>query len=273
VQCEVPIPLESAPLIDRPPLEAGVRRMRIEMGTTLVIEARAPYPAQAGAAVEAAFAAAAEVARRLHPEAPDSDLAALGDAVPGTPVPLSAAAFAVLSFAQRLSRMSDGLFDPCLPTQPGRIGDLELHGGEAPLAIAHRPVEIDCGGIAKGYAVDAAVETLRSAGCSAGLVNAGGDLRVFGALAETLLLRGPGTGYRPVALADAAVAVSEAHASRAPPGHRGYYVRGGAASPRRYAAVRARDCLTADALTKCVLLGPATLSAALLEAFDAASLG
>jgi len=187
-------------------------------------------------------------------------------------VPLSAAAFAVLSFAQRLSRMSEGLFDPCLPTRPGRIEDLELHAGAVPLAIAHRAVEIDCGGIAKGYAVDAAVETLRSGGCSAGLVNAGGDLRVFGALTETLLLRGPGTGYRPLRLADAAVAVSDARASRAPPGHRGYYVRGGEASPRCYAAVRARDCMTADALTKCVLLGPATLTAALLLAFAAASL-
>ena len=246
--------------------------MRIEMGTTLVIEARAACDSQVGAAVDAALAAAAEVARRLHPEGADSDLAALGAASPGTPVPLSAAAFAVLSFAQRLSRMSEGLFDPCLPTRPGRIEDLELHAGAVPLAIAHRAVEIDCGGIAKGYAVDAAVETLRSGGCSAGLVNAGGDLRVFGALTETLLLRGPGTGYRPLRLADAAVAVSDARASRAPPGHRGYYVRGGEASPRCYAAVRARDCMTADALTKCVLLGPATLTAALLLAFAAASL-
>ena len=42
--------------------------------------------------------------------------------------------------------------------------------------------QIDCGGIAKGYAVDVAIATLVRAGCSAGLVNAGGDLRAFGAL-------------------------------------------------------------------------------------------
>ena len=246
--------------------------MRVEMGTTLVVEAHGAGDSEVSAAVDAALAAVAAVARQLNPAGPESDLERIGAASTGTPVPVSAAAFAVLSFAQRLSRMSEGLFDPCLPTRPGRIEDLELHGGEAPRAIAHRPVEIDCGGIAKGYAVDVAVDTLRSAGCSAGLVNAGGDLRVFGALTETLLLRGPGTEYRPLTLADAAVAVSDRDASRAPPGHCGYYVRGTQATPRRYAAVRAHDCITADALTKCVLLGTATLTATLLEAFDAASL-
>ncbi|MCK4352847.1 FAD:protein FMN transferase [candidate division WOR-3 bacterium] len=41
-------------------------------------------------------------------------------------------------------------------------------------------MKLDLSGIAKGYAVDLAVEKLESLGIKAGLVNAGGDIRVFG---------------------------------------------------------------------------------------------
>jgi FAD:protein FMN transferase len=54
-----------------------------------------------------------------------------------------------------------------------------------------RPAWIDLGGIAKGYAVDAAVEVLLSHSVHSGVVNAGGDLRVFGASERTLHLRHP----------------------------------------------------------------------------------
>ena len=47
-------------------------------------------------------------------------------------------------------------------------------------------VRIDLGGIGKGYAVDRAVDSMRCVGASAGIVNAGGDLRVFGTTAGTL---------------------------------------------------------------------------------------
>jgi thiamine biosynthesis lipoprotein len=42
-------------------------------------------------------------------------------------------------------------------------------------------VSIDLGGIAKGYAVDRAIERLRAMGIERALVKAGGDLRVIGA--------------------------------------------------------------------------------------------
>jgi len=51
-----------------------------------------------------------------------------------------------------------------------------------PDEIARRSdgVEVDLGGIAKGYAIDRAIEVMRSAGVAGGLVDVGGDLRVFG---------------------------------------------------------------------------------------------
>jgi thiamine biosynthesis lipoprotein len=42
-------------------------------------------------------------------------------------------------------------------------------------------ISLDLGGIAKGYAVDCAVEKLRSVGVTNAMVKAGGDLRVMGA--------------------------------------------------------------------------------------------
>ncbi|MFC1545730.1 FAD:protein FMN transferase [Gemmatimonadota bacterium] len=40
--------------------------------------------------------------------------------------------------------------------------------------------QVDLGGIAKGYAIDRAVEAMQAAGVEGGLVDVGGDLRVFG---------------------------------------------------------------------------------------------
>src|SRR5207302_439883 len=79
-------------------------------------------------------------------------------------------------------------------------------------------------------------------------VNAGGDLRLFGARPETILLRRAGHGYRPLVLENAALAVSDLDEPRRPPEHQGYYIRGTRGlrpdtigTMRRHAAVLARD--------------------------------
>jgi thiamine biosynthesis lipoprotein len=246
--------------------------MRVAMGTTVVIEARAASQEQALGALEAAFAALGDIERCLHPSAAGSELARLNAARPGTAVAVGRATLEVLRFAQRLHALSAGVFDPCLPTRPGRLTDLQLLQGTRPQAIAHAPLAIDCGGIAKGYAVDAAVAALRRDGCSAGLVNAGGDLRVFGELTAPLWLRDRAGTLRPLQLREGAVAVSDRDAPHPPAGHRGYYVRAGGAGTRRYAAVRADEAMTADALTKCVLLAAPAQARALLRACGAESL-
>ncbi len=252
------------------PLLVRVRRMRVLMGTGVVIEAQARTSESARTGVEAAFAAVAEVAQRLDPQHPGSDLARINCAAPGEAVCIGRGTRELLRFAQQLHARSAGVFDPCLPRRAGRIADLQI---TAVAAICHAPLELDCGGIAKGFAVDCAVAALQAARCEAGLVNAGGDLRVFGAARETILLRRPNGRFQPLELADAALAVSDRDAPRAPSGHRGYYVRSGApARARRYAAVRARTTMSADALTKCALLCPAAVVRALLDEFGAEEL-
>ena len=235
-----------------------LRRLRIALGTWVAIEAAAESEATAAGALEAAFAAVSEVERRMHPEREGSDIARINSAPLRVQTPIHASTWEVLRLAQRLNTLTGGVFDPCLPLRPGCLTDLELSDpcpDSAPWGVCRAPLALDLGGIAKGYAIDCAIAALRAGGCHAGVVNAGGDLRLFGARPETLLLRHGDHGYQPLVVQNAALAVSDLDEPRRPPGHRGYYVRTGAmAAWRRYAAVLAPDAMIADALTKCVLL-------------------
>jgi thiamine biosynthesis lipoprotein len=76
-------------------------------------------------------------------------------------------------------------------------------------------VLIDLGGIAKGFAVDRAVEALIAAGVSHGVVNAGGDVRVFGTVDHVVHIRsGHGGLDRAISIRDGAVASSSNVGSR-----------------------------------------------------------
>jgi FAD:protein FMN transferase len=249
------------------PALPAVRRMRIHMGCTVVVEACADSSAAALAASEAAFAAVAKAEGGLHPGRPESDLAVLNAAAAGSAVSVRADTWQLLRLAQDLSQLTAGVFDPCLPAARGRISDLELESDGR--VIVHVPVAVDLGGMGKGHAVDRAVTALLAAGCTAGLVNAGGDMRVFGPLAHEVMLRGPGGRLDPLRLRNASIAVSDADAT-APPEHRGYYVRAGVyALAARYAAVVAKEAVLADALTKCVLLCRRERANAVLAHFGA----
>jgi thiamine biosynthesis lipoprotein len=225
-------------------------------------------------AINAAYAAISEIDARMHPARPGSDLARINSTAPGTLIEVHPDTWRLLQIARRIYDLTDGVFDPCLPTHPGRLGDIEIKPG-TPALICHASVQLDLGGIAKGYAIDRAVEALLEQGCTAGLVNAGGDVRVFGDRTETILLRQHARGsasdtYRPVELTTTALAVSDLDATERPPEHQGYYNRAsGANTPRRFAAVIARDATTADALTKCVLLCPAATTERVLREFAA----
>jgi len=60
----------------------------------------------------------------------------------------------------------------------GDFRNVELKDGQARITVPG--LGIDLGGIAKGYILDQAVQWLEERGVRAGLVEAGGDLRVFG---------------------------------------------------------------------------------------------
>ena len=177
-----------------------IRRARPWLGTIVEIGA------DNLAAVEAGFAAIAHVHARMSFHEATSDLAALRQAKTGVAVEVDPETVAVLRLAEDIHQQSAGLFDVTIGRQLVASGFLPRVGG-APLTRytgdathiqiidnthvrTHRSVLIDLGGIAKGHAVDLAVRAMRAGGAAHGIVNAGGDLRVFGPESERIWLRG-----------------------------------------------------------------------------------
>ncbi|MBN1125351.1 MAG: FAD:protein FMN transferase [Sedimentisphaerales bacterium] len=69
-----------------------------------------------------------------------------------------------------------------LATARARVGfdKLVLDPARKTVAFAVEGMRLDLGGIAKGYAIDRAVQVMREAGIPGGLVDIGGDVRCFG---------------------------------------------------------------------------------------------
>ena len=208
---------------------------------------------QAGWALEAAFATFATVDAHMHPTRTGSDLTRIREARPGCAVGIHPWTWQVLVLSKQLHDLSGGIFDPCL-AQGGRFTEVELTEPER--VVVRSRVALDLGGIAKGFAVDRAIEALVQAGCSSGHVNAGGDLRVFGQ-PQSIWIR-TGDGAWPITLQDRACAVSDASQHLRPSQHRGYYRRDDGADVGPIddcaAIVLAPTAALADGLSKCVLL-------------------
>ena len=247
------------------------QRVRPLLGTFLSIEAAADGEVIELAAIDEAFAAFEKVGALLHP-ATGRDLRRLRAARIGELVQVDPWTHELLGVCRELHAQSGGLFDPCLPDWPGRMQDIELEEGGVRVA-KRTDVAVDLGGIAKGFAVDRAIDALRSLGCGSGLVNAGGDVRWFGSAPREIVLRLPFGRACSLSLGEQALAVSEPKSERSPAEHRGFY-RGdtGEAVIGRWVAVIAPTATLADGLSKCAMLGAPESAAALLARHGARAL-
>lgn len=66
-----------------------------------------------------------------------------------------------------------------------------IDGKNKRITFAEKGMKVDFGGIAKGYAVDRAYELLKKNGVEAGMVNAGGNMRVWGDRVWNVALQNP----------------------------------------------------------------------------------
>ena len=224
-----------------------------------------------------AFAAIERIQKLLSAHDPESELSLLNCEAAARAVTVSPETFAVLHCADRMAAESGGAFDytvaPTLaewgfrPTNlnrknPGNWRDVLLLPGRKVLFL--RPLALDLGGIAKGFAVDAAIEVLRARGVESAVVNAGGDLRVFGPQPSTVHLRHPAapqTFAHTIRLQGAALATSSPcftergwHGQRV--SHLVNPLLDSAITGQVSVTVHARECWLADALTKVVLNAP-----------------
>lgn len=217
------------------------RRARPLLGTLVEIAAFGVDRHVLDTAIDAAFDAVATVHRLMSFQDPASELGrfnrgeAIEDLHPWTQ--------AVVAAAADLCARSGGTFDAAR-------GD----GGA-----------VDLSGIAKGFAVDRAVDALKAAGVARGIVNAGGDLAVFGDEEVEVGVRDPAQPGRLAALVRLG---NEAFASS---GKAIDPTTGELTAAIDGASVRAPTCMMADALTKVVgVSGEAALP--LLREFGAAAL-
>jgi thiamine biosynthesis lipoprotein len=276
-----------------------VRRARPLLGTFVEIEVAGAAQSEMAAAVDAAFEAVARVQALMSFHEDDSDVSRLNREARLRPIEVDAWTFRVLEAAVEMHRRSNGIFDiavaPALQSMgllphPHRNDDLPITAearpfdaiklGEAQIVrFRHRDVRIDLGGIAKGFAVDQALEVLRASRMASGMVNAGGDLAAFGDETQTIHIRHPRDPGRLMCRVDVANEALASSARRFDPFAAADTTSSAIIDPRLRAAagavdgatVRAPSCMIADALTKIVMIS-GTAATELLEHYHASAL-
>ncbi|HEY7216767.1 MAG TPA: FAD:protein FMN transferase [Candidatus Binatia bacterium] len=264
-----------------------IRRARPLLGTLVEIGA---VGANAVAGIDAAFREIAAVHQLMSFHEKDSDVSRLNRAAPGEIVCVDPRTYEVLACAQLMSRLSCGAFDVTvggnlvaagfLPQPQGAAAFDQKASFEDLLLLVEnsvtltRRVWIDLGGIAKGYAVDRAVQVLKQSGLTSGIVNAGGDLYAFGE-PQPIHVRHPQNGSLVLplgAISNAALASSSGFFSAQ--SFQDALVepkRGRCVKWRQGVTVIAPRCMIADALTKVVRLAPRR-APTILSQFDAQAL-
>jgi FAD:protein FMN transferase len=188
------------------PAEGVVSETRPAMGSVATVTLAGTTPERAAPAIEAAFAVFERVEWSMNEWRAGSPLARLNDAAGRGWVPLPGDLCEVLSIAKDAARRTGGRFDPTWAA----LSDLWRFDGSAPAPpedaavsarcalVDHRSLElrprghacearlarpgmrVGLGGLAKGWALDAAARALRALGHADFLLQAGGDLYAAG---------------------------------------------------------------------------------------------
>ncbi|HXI88207.1 MAG TPA: FAD:protein FMN transferase [Parvularculaceae bacterium] len=260
----------------------SIKRTKPLLGAFVTARVDGLAQERAHQAIDAAFAMVAATHEAMSFHEAESDVSRLNRGAHIAPVRVRRETYEVIARAQLLSATAEDAFDitvaPALvargllprpkdapkPDDDADWRDIELLPDRR--IRFRQPLWIDLGGVAKGYAVDRALEALLQFEPAQACVNAGGDLRVAGPAVERVRLNGgncengvPTMELANGALASSAGAAAGAHVDPADPG---------AVTPNRFVSVVAPQCVEADALTK-VVMTRGLASAPCLAAFGA----
>ncbi len=176
------------------------------MGTIVNVTVVDQNERDASLKIEAVFQEMHRIEKLMGRDSPSSDIAKINNAAEKKAVTVGKETFRLIQDSLPISQWTEGKFDitvgpltslwdmknnvkrMLIPSQE-EIGDanlltgleaLELNEANHSVLFKRNGMALDLGGIAKGYAVDRGVEILQQAGVTGGIVDAGGDLRLFG---------------------------------------------------------------------------------------------
>jgi len=182
-------------------VDGGYREI---MGTFARIVVVAKDAKQARNCIEAGFDEMRRIDSLMSDYKADSELSKVNREAFGGPVKISDELFGLLQKSVEFSQLSNGAFDItvgplvdlwhkagetnsmpdeiAIAAAKARVGyeKLILDANAITVRFAVDGMRLDLGGIAKGYAVDKAVEIMKQKGALAGMVDSGGNIRCFG---------------------------------------------------------------------------------------------
>ncbi len=182
------------------------KESRIVMDTFCTITVVSPSQERAGEAIEAGFAEIKKLEGLLNYFSPESEITAINRAAGNRPVKVSQETLEIVKKAVKTAYATDGAFDPTIapviklwkfsrqtpnPSIPSRniiknalrlvnYKKVKINAADSEIYLEEKGMEIDLGGIAKGYAADRAVEVIRAKGIKSVLVAIAGDIKGVG---------------------------------------------------------------------------------------------
>jgi thiamine biosynthesis lipoprotein len=247
-----------------------IRRCQPLLGTFVELTLGGARESALHREADKAFQLIRYIQRMMSVHATDSDIARLNQCGHIVPLRVHPWTWHVIQHALRLSAETEGAFDITRGTSGG-WRHIELLADSC--LRFHQPLQLDLGGIAKGFAVDKATDYLTTRGISTATVNAGGDLRIHGQPDQTIAIRHPAAPqaiYHRSPMHRPAAATSAAYFSQGK-----NIIHPDTGSPMSgdlSVTIFAATCMEADALTKAVILTPPRVWTALLKARDSLAL-
>lgn len=267
------------------------KRATIALGTLVEVSIWLDEPIDVNPYFQAAYQSLNQMQQLMSLHNDTSDLGRYRLAQIGDEIEIHSHTARVLAFSEVLWAESSGYFDVCSGYHlvvngylPNNMQNQQLNykARTHPLKINYLPDHvakltkmednlIDLGGVAKGYAIDEVIKTLQNLHVAAAMVNAGGDMRIFGDVEELIHIR-KNEHFVPLCVLNNKALATSAMPSNWQQNSKHLPI----VNPKTQRCIDASDesmsiladtAMTADALTKLAWLG--VLDSKLLERYNA----
>ena len=184
-----------------------VKRGQMHMGTLVFLTAVASDERLANGAIERGFAEIRRLEQILSTWIPESELSQINAAAGQRAVAAGPETIELLEHSLEMARLTEGGFNIAIGpaveawnvSREGRIprqvelndarplmdlSAIQIDKQAGTVYLARSGMQVDIGGIGKGYAADFAARVMREAGASAGVVAISGDMKTFGRLPD-----------------------------------------------------------------------------------------